>query len=324
MDMEVVIDGRRVGRLVDCAVEFEISRGVGQEPLVFLAVVASEGTLHVQRPAGQVMLDDMVTLLIGRLTSPGPTEQGHVAHSASGSEKAWEMGDALATIAARIAEVHPNGGKGNLASSVEDIVVELLTLRREKQASPQEVGKTEEPTPAKRGRKPKAEEQKPEPLPAGPPVPEVRQVVLDAPSPAAQVVATPGVATRVEPIAEQADKGGWDDMDKIQAVLATLPANAPILQLTKAGKPLDSVLRRLLYGAAPTAEPQELVDILDVEHLPAEVDRFMTIIAEAVKRDPVRFGPTLGVRLSAETVGTFRASVATKFAEIAASQAAKS
>lgn len=319
MDMEVVIDGRRVGRLVDGAVEFEVPDSAGSTAdSVILRALPADETILIKRAHGSALLDSTVTLLIGRLTSPGPTEQGAYAHSTAAGA---DLDQAVAQVTQPLYEAVANCSSGIRPNESLLDAVKRLIARID---ASQEVGKPEEPTPAKRGRKPKAEEQKPEPLPAGPPVPEVRQVVLDAPSPAAQVVATPGVATRVEPIAEQADKGGWDDMDKIQSVLATLPANAPILQLTKAGKPLDSVLRRLLYGAPPTAEPQELVDILDVEHLPAEVDRFMTIIAEAVKRDPVRFGPTLGVRLSAETVGTFRASVATKFAEIAASQAAKS
>lgn len=320
MDMEVVIDGRRVGRLVDGAVEFEIPQ-VGDCPAV-LRVTQSTDAVHVARRGQQDLDDDMATLLIGRLTSPGPTEQGAYAHSmAAGADLdqavAQEMAPLYAAVSGSSSGIRPNE---SLLEAVKRLIARI--------DAPQE-GKVEEPTPAKRGRKPKAEEQKPEPLPAGPPVPvapvaEVRQVVLDAPSPAAQVVATPGVATRVEPLVEQADKGGWDDMDKIQSVLATLPANAPILQLSKSGKSVDSVLYRLLYGGAPTGQPQDLVDILDVEHLPAEVDRFMTIIAEAVKRDPLRFGPTLGVRLSAETIGSFRAQVATKFAEIAASQVAKS
>ena len=317
MDMEVVIDGRRVGRLVDGAVEFEVPQA-GDRPAV-LRVTQSTDAVHVTRRGQQDLDDDMATLLIGRLTSPGPTEQGAYAHSmAAGADLDQAIGLELER---RLTAVLSDSSSGIRPGETVIEAVKRLVARID---APQEVGKPEEPTPAKRGRKPKAEEQKPEPLPAGPPVPEVRQVVLDAPSPAAQVVATPGVATRVEPIAEQADKGGWDDMDKIQSVLATLPASASILQCSKAGKSGDSVLYRLLDGGAPTAEPQELVDILDVEHLPAEVDRFMTIIAEAVKRDPARFGPTLGVRLSAETVGTFRASVATKFAEIAARQVAKS
>ena len=320
MDMEVVIDGRRVGRLVDGAVEFEVPDSAGSTAdSVILRALPADETILIKRAHGSALLDSTVTLLIGRLTSPGPTEQGAYAHSTAAGA---DLDQAVAQVTQPLYEAVANCSSGIRPNESLLDAVKRLIARID---ASQEVGKPEEPTPAKRGRKTKAEEQKPEPLPAGPPVPEVRQVVLDAPSPAAQVVATPGVATRVEPIAEQvADKGGWDDMDKIQSVLATLPANASILQCSKAGKSVDSVLYRLLYGGAPTAEPQELVDILDVEHLPAEVDRFMTIIAEAVKRDPARFGPTLGVRLSTETVGSFRAQVAAKFAEIAARQVAKS
>lgn len=157
---------------------------------------------------------------------------------------------------------------------------------------------------------------KPEPLPDAPAAQaEAPRVVPDAPSPRAQVAAQPGVATRVEPVTET-----WDDMDKIQKVFEGLSPNCPILQLTKDRKPVDSILCRVLYGGPPVADrPQELVEILDVPHLTSQVDRFITILKEALRRNPQHWAATLAPRLAPEMLPSFTQQVAQRFADIAAS-----